>query len=112
MKQITSSAVEALQNQHDFNLDNTRVGTINDWALTITKMFLHGNLIAEYTTQVFTKNDLFIYSAWWETNTTKERLNWILEYFNLGKIRQIKRQWYLIDGDFKEEFNWQKNFVI
>ena len=102
MRQITKKAINAFKAQKNFSLDNTRV---EGWE--ITKMFLYWNLIAQIT-----KNNLAIYSAWWETHTTKERLNWILESLNLWKIKQIKGQWYLVNNGIKEVFNWQKNFII
>ena len=112
MRAITKNAVNSFWSQNNFSLNNTRVEIENDWAFRISKMFLHWNLIAEYRENAFSKNDLYISNCGWETTTTKERLNWILDYFNLWCLRQIKGQWYLINWDTKEEFNWEKMFII
>jgi hypothetical protein len=43
------------------------------------------------------ENKLYIYHAGWRTNTTKERLNWILNYCNLWGIFQKNWNRYFKD---------------
>lgn len=97
MRKITQEAVSALYNFNNYRKSNTEV-LIRDW---ISKLFLHWNLIAEWDLNILKISD-----AWWQTNTTKERLNWLLEDYNLGVI-QKNYQWYL-----KDLFTWDLiNFV-
>ena len=66
MKTVTKNSVNCFYNKGNGNFSNTSVIT----ELNTTKMFLFGNLIAKL------ENDkLFITSAGWKSNTTKERLN-------------------------------------
>ena len=69
MRKITRDAARALLNGQTFNLSNTRV---EDGVLT-----LHGNAIAKIE-----KGYLMISNAGWQTTTTKERLNGVLDVFN------------------------------
>lgn len=72
----------AFRNGMNMKQDNTRVVSTNG----NSKMYLHGNLIAERT-----NNRLFISACGWLTNTTKERLNAI----NGVNIYQKNFVWYL-----------------
>lgn len=58
-------------------------------------MKLHGNTIASVDGSQLTLND-----CGWQTTTTKERLNGLLNEFNLSyRISQVKGQWYLLSTD-------------
>ena len=66
MRTVTENAVNCFYNKVNGNFSNTSVITEGN----TTKMFLFENLIAKL------ENDkLFITSAGWKSNTTKERLN-------------------------------------
>ena len=112
MRKITTESVKAFTEQVSYTKDNTKVRIENDWALTISRMYLYDNLIATYTVNAWTKSDLHITSAGWETVTTKERLNWILDAFNLWSIYQKKWVWYYTNNEWVGEFNWGKTFII
>jgi hypothetical protein len=78
MRQITRNSVVALIGGYSFNSGNTQV---RDNAL-----YLHGNKIAELR-----NGELWITTAGWKTNTTKERLNG----FPNVTLRQKDYVWYL-----------------
>ena len=82
MRKITKESAKALLNGNSFNRDNTTVKN--------GSMFLHGNNIANYQ-----GGQLEIFDCDWKTNTTKERLNGVLYYFNLGHIFQKKSRMVL-----------------
>lgn len=96
MRQITQEAVRAFYNWESYNKSNTRVDVDNE----IVSMYLHWNLIAERNNWM-----LYISSANWETNTTKERLNGLLKRFNL-RVKQKNYKWYLEDLHTGDLINW------
>jgi hypothetical protein len=84
MRKISALAASAFINDRNFKLSNTEV--IANGA--ITGLYLFGNLIAERNK---VDNTLYITSAGWETNTTRERLNALYGV----RIAQKKGIWYL-----------------
>lgn len=78
MRQVTKAAVVAFLKGYDYKIGNTQV---RDNAL-----YLHGNKIAELR-----NGELWITTADWNTNTTKERLNGLPNVH----IRQKDYVWYL-----------------
>lgn len=115
MRKITQEAITAFINKSNYSKDNTRVETLCQPHTVTTEMYLHNNLIARLN-----NNELYITSAWRETNTTKERLNWILDAFELWYLKQIKGVWYLISCEWdinnyteiQELFDSEKTFII
>ena len=102
MRKITIESVEAFTSCGNLYKDNTEVKTYSD---TIAKMFLFWNHIAElYNNQKI----LYISNCGYYTNTTKERLNWILDHYKLGSIKQKAWVWYLN----WEEFTWELTFNL
>lgn len=100
MKTITKKAVNALLNGKSFNKGNMRVEDFG----TYTKMFLHGNMIAEIEYSWHGKDfkrTLLISACGWLTNTTKERLNGLPQV----SISQKNFEWFLNgekwDGELK-----------
>jgi len=93
MRKITNEAVKAFYNGENFRLWNTEVK--HNW--NIAKMYLHGNLIA--TKQ---GNNIWISGAGCRTNTTKERINWVLWYFTDLYVYQKKFNWYVWAIHMKE----------
>jgi len=93
MRQITKQAVNKFNNNENFTKDNTQVWYGNECSLTpITKLFLHNNLIAykKYSSLIITNSG-------WFSNTTKERLNGLLDSIGFDKIYQKNFQWFLAD---------------
>ena len=113
MKKVTENAVKHLKNLRELRYSNTTV-TVGRGFST---MSLHGNEIASYYRSSFKDdNKLIISDAGWRTNTTKERLNWILREFDLGYIHQKNREWFFTNKDWvttkrewKMEFDGLKN---
>ena len=89
MRKITNNAVNAFKAGREFKGSNTKVIVEGDKI----RMYLHDNLIAQRSNTVLT-----ITSAGWETNTTKERLNGVLQAFSLPTIYQKNFVWYIGEG--------------
>ena len=83
--------LKAIHRGNDFRKDNTEV--VNNRATT--DVYLHGNLIA-----CLTKENIFICDGGWESNTTKSRLNALLNGFTDGMgVYQEDWTWYLTGPD-------------
>lgn len=104
MRKITVEAVEALKNGRAFNKSNTSVYFLHG----LRGMELHGNHIASYNKE---EKKLLIRDAWWQSNTTKERLNGILWKFWLWGIFQKNWKWYYENQFWKVE-EWKGEKVI
>jgi hypothetical protein len=78
MRKITQMACDAFINGRDFTLGNTHV--YHDSKSGMTRMLLHGNLIAE---QGHCK--LIVSLAGWPTPTTRERVNGLLDSLNVNR---------------------------
>ena len=94
MRKITKESVKAFFNNYNYSNNNTFV---ND-----NKFYLHHNLIAEKK-----NNKLYISNCGWFSNTTKERLNGILDYIGKPRIYQKRFQWFL-NG---EKWNGQRTEI-
>lgn len=90
MRKITEAAVRAFLADQSFKRDNTRVAR----TIAGTRMYLHGNLIAENRNGV-----IWISNCGWETTTTKERLNGLLDYLGKSRIYQRNFTWYWKDNE-------------
>jgi len=86
MRQITEKSVKNFLNEDNFNKNNTQVLKNED----TTGFYLHGNLIA-----LNRKGKIIITNAGWFSNTTKERLNGILQNLGFDKIYQKNFEWFL-----------------
>jgi hypothetical protein len=94
MRQITKEAVNKFLQGENYNKNNTQVWSGYECSTQrITKLFLHGNLIAQRSAY----GQTIITNAGWFSNTTKERLNGLLDLFGYDKIYQKKFKWYLMD---------------
>jgi len=92
----------AIQGEYDWKKDNTQVINIEG----VSFVYLYDNLIA-----MVADTWLELFDAGYQTNTTKSRLNAILEKHGRGKdkdgkyerIYQKNHQWFLstTDGDVK-----------
>lgn len=97
MRKITEQATNAFFTDQAFRSSNTEVRILKDG----TGLFLHNNLIAFKN-----RHGVQITSQGWFTNTTKERLNGVLDRLNVPGIYQKKGEWYLNN----EQWNgfWKK----
>jgi len=89
MKQVTAEMCFAMEHNVSIRKGNTavQIGSTANYA------YLHGNLIA-----AIAHNRLYLRSAGWETVTTKDRLNGLLEWFQLPyRIIQGNFIWYLVE---------------
>lgn len=84
MKKVTEKAVKSFRDYKNMHLWNTAVETWYD----CVNFYLHDNLIAWLVKHEDWTETLCIRDAWRRSNTTKERLNWILEDFWIGCIFQ------------------------
>jgi len=96
MRKITKESVRAFYKQERFYKNNTSVVDTFFGA----RFYLHNNLIAEIK-----NGKLFIANCGWFSNTTKERLNGILDYIGKPRIYQKRFEWFL-DGE-----KWNGNRV-
>lgn len=97
-RKITMDSVHAFIAGKPFRRENMSV-TINDSGTVYLR--LHGNAIATRMSD----GKVYINTCGWETNTTKERLNYLL--YAVGsdlKIVQKKGVWYLGDLPWDGEF--------
>lgn len=93
MRQVTEKTASVfLQNDATtISMSNTNVTHCN--SADEKAMFLHGNCIAFHDLK---RGVVEISNAGWESNTTKERLNGILELLNRPeRIFQNKGTWYI-----------------
>lgn len=97
MRQITFQATSALMARETFRKSNTEVyeNEVGDFI-----MALHGNPIAKITPE----GEIWIRSAGWETNTTKERLNGLPGV----AIHQHNWAWYLNYKVWKDSHLWTR----
>ena len=94
MRQITKEAVNKFLQGENYSKNNTQVWSGYECSpQRITKLFLHGNLIAQRSAY----GQTIITNSGWFSNTTKERLNGLLENLGFDKIYQKKFKWYLMD---------------
>ena len=87
MRKIESQMCQAIQSNKNWKSGNTEVIT-NE---TTSNVYLHGNLIATVT-----DTDMTIFDGGWQSNTTKSRLNALINEFCNG----------FTDGVFQKDFLW------
>ena len=90
MRKIESEMIAAVKGDINWKKDNTSV-VIEDG---ISKVYLHGNLIAEIDDV-----SLKLYDGGWQSNTTKSRLNALLSEF--GYTCGTQREYV-----FQKQFEW------
>lgn len=94
MRKITEKMVKNFFNCKTSRTDNTVVQCF-PW---IVNMYLFGNHIATYWIKDWVVE---LYDWHHQTATTKERLNWILEYKRLGCIFQKGWEWFYWNEKWK-----------
>lgn len=103
MRKITKETARAFANMQTCKKSNVCV----DFGVNgHMYYFLHNNLIWDFDEK---NGKLTILDAWRQTNTTKERLNWILEAFWISDwIYQKNWKRYTNEG----EWNGQKTYNV
>ena len=85
---------QAIRTGNNFSSSNTTVKHFDGDA----EVYLHGNHIATY---FHDKRKLQIFDGGWQSNTTKSRLNAILDTFLHGlQVFQKDFQWFIGDDKF------------
>ena len=104
MKKITDEAQKAFHAGYYFKKGNTEVIIDNDKGER--RFYLHGHCIAKKVLG----NGLYLSHCGWKTNTTKERLNGILDAYRSAWIHQKDFTWYLVKNEKETLFldGWNK----
>lgn len=93
----------AMEQRKEMKKANTAV----EYGSTAMYAYLHGNLIAAVTPE-----RLYLRSAGWETNTTKERLNGLLSWYGLPYgIVQRDFVWYLMNTQTGKLTPWNECYI-
>ena len=122
MRQITQKTANAFFNRKALKMNNTEVKgryiSTNGKGEEIKDpngyvemyLYLHGNLIANFN-QI--QKGLYFTLAGWNTPTTRERLNGLLETYGLTcKVRQIKGRAYIQTPSELVEIDPSRTYVI
>ena len=104
MRKIEQQMINAIKSETDWKSGNTKVvNFFNDGdKCVVSSVFLHGNKIAEVT-----DTDMTIFDGGWQTNTTKSRLNALInEFCNAvtDGVFQKNYQWFVSDNKVIKEF--------
>jgi uncharacterized protein YpmS len=104
MRKIESQMIQAIKSETDWKSGNTKVvNFFNDGdKCVVASVFLHGNKIAEVS-----DNDMTIFDGGWQSNTTKSRLNALInEFCNAftDGVFQKNYQWFVRDNNVTKEF--------
>ena len=109
MRKIEREMIQAIIDQRPFSKANTSVEHCHPGTTeTFSNVYLHGHHIASY---YHVSGDLLIAHAGWKTNTTKSRLNALIQFVHGGLSGLIQKnyQWYLRlplrSGD-TQDFEW------
>ena len=92
MRKIEEQMNTAIRYRRNWAGSNTMVRVSRE----VVEVFLHGNHIASVDTAT---NDLTLFDGGWRSNTTKSRLNALLEEFGGGdKVVQKNWAWFLVSN--------------
>ena len=95
MRLIEHQMCRAVQHRINWKKDNTQV--IYSPSREVSCVYLHGNLIA-----TIDKYQVEVYDGGWQTNTTKSRLNALInelcDGYNQG-VYQHKFEWFIWDDN-------------
>ena len=93
MRKIEKQMISAIKSRRDWRNDNTKV-----WyspSRNVSCVYLHNNLIA-----TISRDEVEIYDGGWRTNTTKSRLNAIINGLCHGPTQGVYQRdfaWYIHD---------------
>lgn len=99
MRKIEQQMCYAVVNSKDWHNSNTRV--MYSPSRQVSCVYLHNNLIA-----VVDKDTVQVYDGGWQSNTTKSRLNALINELTQGHINgvyQDKFVWYVDDKHGKRQ---------
>ena len=97
MRKIERQMNQAIRSGKNFSSSNTAVrhGFDNE-----ADVYLHGNHIATVKS-----NSIIIKDGGWQSNTTKSRLNALLDEFSYGmRVFQKNYEWFVSYKNVKEDF--------
>ena len=100
MRKIETQMIAAVNKSIDWKSANTRVEYIQE--NDTSKVYLHGNHIA-----TIGDNFMEIFDGGWQSNTTKSRLNSLINEFCNSRtdgIFQKDFQWYIRDNNVTQDF--------
>ena len=111
MRKIEKQMIDAIKSETDWKSANTKVINFfnDDKECVVTSVFLHDNLIAEVGDTFLT-----VFDGGWESNTTKSRLNVIInEFCNAltDGIFQKQNVWYVRDNNEVKEWTGSYHFA-
>ena len=99
MRKIEEQMNQAVANNKSWTCANTSVVSDDNG---VSHVYLHGNKIAEVGDDY-----LQVFDGGWQTNTTKSRLNALINRFCnavTDGVYQRKHVWYLMDNKVEREF--------
>ena len=97
MRKIERQMNQAIRNGVNFSSSNTMVR--QGWEGE-SDVYLHGNHIATVKS-----NSIIIKDGGWQSNTTKSRLNALLDEFSYGtRVFQKQFEWFVGYKNVKEDF--------
>ena len=97
MRKIARLMNQAIRSGNNFSSSNTTVKHGWDNAADV---YLHGNHIATVKS-----NSIIIKDGGWQSNTTKSRLNALLDEFSYGmRVFQKNYEWFVSYKNVKEDF--------
>ena len=96
MRKIERQINSAVRNRSNFSSSNTMVQSDE----TGSMIYLHGNHIATVK-----DNSILLFDGGWQSNTTKSRLNALLDEFSYGmRVFQKQFEWFVSYKNVKEDF--------
>ena len=96
MRKIERQMNSAVRNRSNFSSSNTMVQSDE----TGSMIYLHGNHIATVK-----DNSILLFDGGWQSNTTKSRLNALLDEFSYGmRVFQKQFEWFVGYKNVKEDF--------
>ena len=96
MRKIERDMNNAIRNGSNFSSSNTTVSHDNGEAF----VYLHGNHIA-----TIKDNSILLFDGDWQSNTTKSRLNALLDEFSYGaRVFQKQFEWFIGYKNLTEDF--------
>ena len=101
MRVIEKNMNTAIRNGKDFRSGNTSVThSINTAGQREAIIKLHGNHIATVM-----NDTMLLFDGGWQSNTTKSRLNALLDEFSYGmRVFQKNYEWFVSYKNVKEDF--------
>ena len=107
MRKIETQMNSAIRSRRDWKSGNTRVEITEDKRALV---YLHGNLIANVE-----ENLVQIFDGGWQSNTTKSRLNAIIEEFLIPYQGVFQKNWnwfVKLSSDFTNIVPFESGMVL